>query len=214
MGINTFPIGYTLYKPKNVTPSLYYGEHYETAQPHYRQVAAGLPAGRGRYRLRHGRVARAGGGGPVPGELGELAETVKRMEAQVSSLKCDLAGQLSRADGGAGADHVLRDQLGMTNHQAKHLSRVAQQLEEMPITRAKLQAGEITLENATALTAAAGECGAAQVDQNRDLADLSPDANICGMIFGGVGRVLWLGRSWCLGKNAQRLAAAGSIYVL
>ena len=154
------------------------------------------------------------GAGLSRGELGELAETGKRLEAQVSSLKCDLAGQLSRADGGAGADHVLRDQLGMTNHQAKHLSRVAQQLEEMPITRAKLQAGEITLENATALTAAAGECGAARVDQNRDLADLSPDANICGMIFGGVGRVLWLGRSWCLGKNAQRLAAAGSIYVL
>ncbi len=117
------------------------------------------------------------GAGLSRAALGELAETVKRMEAQVSSLKCDLAGQLSRADGGAGADHVLRDQLGMTNHGAKHLSRVAQKLEEMPNTRAKLQAGEITLENATALTAAAGECGAAQVDQNRDLLENAARTN-------------------------------------
>ena len=117
------------------------------------------------------------GAGLSRGELGELAETVKRMEAQVSSLKCDLAGHLSRADGGAGADHVLRDQLGMTNHQAKHISRVAQQLEEMPNTRAKMQAGEITLENATALTAAAGECGAAQVDENRDLLENAAQTN-------------------------------------
>ena len=40
------------------------------------------------------------------------------------------------------------------------------------------------------------------------LADLSPDANIYGMIFGGAGRVLWLGRSRRLGNDAQRLAVA------
>ena len=100
-------------------------------------------------------------------ELGQVAEAVRRAEAQVSSLKCDLAGRLSRADGDAG--EVLRDQLGVTNHEAKSLSRVARRLEEMPNTRAKLETGEITLQNATALAAAAKECGARQVDQNKGL---------------------------------------------
>ena len=102
-------------------------------------------------------------------ELGEVAETVKHIQSQVSSLQCDLAGQLSRTDGGAGAGEVLRDQLGVTNQQAKRLSQVARRLEEMPNTRAKLEAGEITLSNATALTAAAKECGARRVDENRGL---------------------------------------------
>ncbi len=34
-------------------------------------------------------------------EPGEAAETVKRMEALASSLKCDLAARLSRTDEGA-----------------------------------------------------------------------------------------------------------------
>ena len=100
-------------------------------------------------------------------QLGQVAETVRRAEAQVASLKCDLAARLSCADGDAG--EVLRDQLGVTNHEAKSLSQVARRLEEMPNTRAKLEAGEITLQNATALAAAAKECGARQVDQNKGL---------------------------------------------
>ena len=100
-------------------------------------------------------------------QLGQVAETVRRAEAQVASLKCDLAARLSRADGDAG--EVLRDQLGVTNHEAKSLSQVARRLEEMPNTRAKLEAGEITLQNATALAAAAKECGARQVDENKGL---------------------------------------------
>ena len=34
--------------------------------------------------------------------LGRVAETLRHMEAQVSSLKCDLAGRLQRTDGGRG----------------------------------------------------------------------------------------------------------------
>ena len=37
---------------------------------------------------------------------------------------------------------------------------------------------------------------------------LSPDSSVCGIIFGGKGRVLWLGRNQRLGNGAQRLAAA------
>ena len=40
------------------------------------------------------------------------------------------------------------------------------------------------------------------------LDNLSPDASVCGIIFGGKGRVLWLGRNQRLGNGAQRLAAA------
>ena len=117
--------------------------------------------------------------GPGRAELDRLADTLRRAEAKVASLKCDLAAQVTRMSGEAATRDALRDQLGMTNHQAKHLTRVADTLREMPNTRAKLQAGEITLENATALTAAAGEVGAAQVDQNRglleDAAQTNPD---------------------------------------
>ena len=109
--------------------------------------------------------------------LGQVAEALKQMEAQVSSLKCDLAGRLSRTDGGAGTGEVLRDQLGVTNHQAKQLSQVARSLEEMPNTRAKLEAGKITLQNASALAAAAGECGARKVDQNEGLLSEAATAN-------------------------------------
>ena len=119
------------------------------------------------------------GNGPGRAELDRLADTLRRAEAKVASLKCDLAAQVTRTSGEAATRDALRDQLGMTNHQAKHLTRVADTLREMPNTRAKLQAGEITLENATALTAAAGEVGAAQVDQNRglleDAAQTNPD---------------------------------------
>ena len=109
--------------------------------------------------------------------LGQVAEAVKQMDALVSSLKCDLAGHLSRTDGGAGTGEVLRDQLGVTNHQAKQLSQVARRLEEMPNTRAKLEAGEITLQNASALAAAASECGARKVDQNEGLLSEAAAAN-------------------------------------
>ena len=102
-------------------------------------------------------------------ELGEIAETVKQIDAQVSSLKCHLAGRLSHADGGAGSGEVLRDQLGVTNREAKQLSQMSRRLEEMPNTRAKLEAGEITMSNATALANAARECGARQVDDNQGL---------------------------------------------
>ena len=111
-------------------------------------------------------LRRMVGDGASRERLGRVAETLRRMEAQVSSLKCDLAGRLQRTDVGAGAGEVLRDQLGVTNREAKHLSNVSRQLEEMPNTRAKMEAGEITLTNAAALTAVAKECGARRVDEN------------------------------------------------
>ena len=37
--------------------------------------------------------------------LGEVVEIVRRMDARVSSLKCDLAGRFGRADGGAGTGY-------------------------------------------------------------------------------------------------------------
>ncbi len=109
------------------------------------------------------------GTGASRAQLGQVAEATRQIEAQVSSLQCELAGRVSRADGGAGSGEVLRDQLGVTNREAKHLSRMSRRLEEMPNTRAKLEAGEITMSNAAALANAAGECGARQVDDNRGL---------------------------------------------
>ena len=122
-------------------------------------------------------LRRLVGDGAPRDQLGRVAETLRRIEAQVSSLKCDLAGQLSRTDGGAGAGEVLRDQLGVTNREAKSLSNVSRRLEDMPNTRARMKAGEITLANATALTAAAKEYGARRVDENVDLLAEAAQAN-------------------------------------
>ena len=144
--------------------------HTETLQETCGRVKSVTAAGIADLRRRLGEgLSRA--------ELGQVAETVKQMQAQVSSLQCDLAGRLSRTDGGAGAGEVLRDQLGVTNREAKHLSNVSRKLEEMPNTRAKMEAGEITLQNATALAAAAAECGARQVDQSRGLLAEAAQAN-------------------------------------
>ena len=117
------------------------------------------------------------GEGASRAQLGRVAETLRRMEAQMSALKCDLAGRLHRTDGGAGAGEVLRDQLGVTDREAKHLSNVSRRLEEMPNTRAKMEAGEITLTNAAALAAAAKEFGARRVDRNEGLLAEAAQAN-------------------------------------
>lgn len=63
-------------------------------------------------------------GGPSRAEPGRIAETAKRMEAGVSSWKYAIAGELHRTGGGAGAEDMLRDQLGATNYQAKQMSKV------------------------------------------------------------------------------------------
>ena len=110
-------------------------------------------------------------------EVDRLSETVRRLEARSASLKYGIAQRLARAEGETGANQALRDQLGMTGHQARRISQVARKLEEMPNTRTKLQTGEITLENATSLVRAAAECGAGRVDRNRGLLAEAAAAN-------------------------------------
>ena len=102
-------------------------------------------------------------------ELEEVAGAVKRAKSQLAALETTIALRLSRAEGKREAAEILQDQMGMTSHQAKHLTKVSEGLAEMPNTRAKLAAGEITLEHASALTGAARECGARRVDQDAGL---------------------------------------------
>ena len=112
-------------------------------------------------------------------EMEELAGTVKRIKARLSSLETAIAWRLSRAEGKREAAEVLQEQMGMTGHQAKSLAKVSEGLAEMPNTRAKLEAGEITFDHATSLTNAARQCGAKQVDADKGLlaeaAEASPD---------------------------------------
>ena len=171
MGIKFQQSGYTLYKlPKRMShpPPKVNAMQHNTQTP---SETPGQICGRAEA-ANAAAVAdlrRLVGAGASREQLGRVAESLRRMESQVSSLKCDLAGRLRQTDGGAGAGEVLRDQLGVTDQQAKHLSQVARRLEEMPNTRAKLESGEITLSNASALAAAAKECGARRVDENRGL---------------------------------------------
>ena len=112
-------------------------------------------------------------------EMEDLAGEVKRIKARLSSLETAIALRLSRAEGEREATEVLREQMGMTGYQAKALAKASAGLAEMPNTRAKLAAGEITLDHATSLTNAARECGAERVDGDRGLlaeaAGASPD---------------------------------------
>ena len=102
-------------------------------------------------------------------ELEEVAGAVKRAKARLAGLETAIALRLSRAEGKREAAEIMQDQMGMTSHQAKHITKVSEGLAEMPNTRAKLTAGEITLEHATSLTNAARECGARRVDQDKGL---------------------------------------------
>ena len=102
-------------------------------------------------------------------ELENVAGAVKRAKSQLAALETDIALRLSRAEGKREAAEILQDQMGMTSYQAKHLAKVSEGLAEMPNTRAKLAAGEITLEHAASLTNAARECGARRVDQDQGL---------------------------------------------
>ena len=102
-------------------------------------------------------------------ELEEVAGAVKRTKARLAGLETAIALRLSRAEGKREAAEIMQDQMGMTSHQAKHITKVSEGLAEMPNTRAKLAAGEITLEHASALTGAARECGARRVDQDAGL---------------------------------------------
>ena len=63
-------------------------------------------------------LSRATGGGLSRSDLELLAVSVKRIEAVLSSVKCDLARQVTKTQGKAGAGRVLRDRLGMTGRQA------------------------------------------------------------------------------------------------
>ncbi len=102
-------------------------------------------------------------------ELEEVAGAVKRAKARLAGLETAIALRLSREEGKREAAEIMQDQMGMTSHQAKYITKVSEGLAEMPNTRAKLAAGEITLEHASALTGAARECGARRVDQDAGL---------------------------------------------
>ena len=110
-------------------------------------------------------------------DLEQLAASAKRLRAKVAAFECALASRITELKGRARAAETLRDHLGMTGHQAKQMTGVAQKLREMPNTRAKLQAGEITLENAASLTSAADECGAEAVDGNSGLLEEASQTN-------------------------------------
>ena len=101
-------------------------------------------------------------------EVRRLGEELGRLKAGLSALECAIASRLA-ADGATGSEEELRDALRITRRDAKQMTKVAQKLEEMPNARAKLQAGEITLDHVAALAAAAGECGPRRVDGDRGL---------------------------------------------
>ena len=104
MGIKFQQSGYTLYKlPKRMS----HPPPKVNAMQHNTQTPSETPqqiCGRAKSAVVAAVADLRGqlGSGLSQSEQGEVAETVQRMEAQASPLKCDLAVRLGRVDGGDG----------------------------------------------------------------------------------------------------------------
>ena len=107
-------------------------------------------------------------GSSVP-ELRDLASVLGRARVKIDSLMCEIAAEVGRAGTGVDAASVLQDSGRLSGRDARRVDKVAGRLAEMPNTAERLAAGDITMDHAAALVAAAEQCGAAVVDGDSDL---------------------------------------------
>lgn len=129
-------------------------------------------------------------------ELDLLAGTIKRVDAMLASVKCEVSRQVREARGKAAAGRVLRDRMGMTGGEAAKVNKVSQALEEMPNTKSMLESGKLTLSHALTAANTAGAEDARAVDGDQQLleeaAGSSPD------------RFRFLARQWRNKRSADR----------
>ena len=102
-------------------------------------------------------------------ELRGLASVLGRARAKIDSLMCEIAAEVERAGTGADAASVLQASGKLSGRDARRAAKVGGRLAEMPNTARRLAAGDITIDHASALVAAAEQCGAAVVDGDLDL---------------------------------------------
>ena len=115
-------------------------------------------------------------GSPVP-ELRDLASVLGRARVKIDSLMCRIAAEVERSGTGAGAASVLQDSGRLSGRDARRVAKVAGKLAEMPNTAERLAAGDITMDNASALVTAAEQCGTGVVDGDAGLLERAGKAS-------------------------------------
>ena len=115
-------------------------------------------------------------GSPVP-ELRDLASVLGRARVKIDSLMCRIAAEVERSGSSAGAASVLQDSGRLSGREARRAAKVAGKLAEMPNTAGRLAAGDITMDNASALVTAAEQCGTGVVDGDAGLLERAGKAS-------------------------------------
>lgn len=158
--------------------------------------AGTLHAACGRAEAAAADLARRAGQRLSEPELDLLAGTVRRVDAMLASVKCEVSQQVRETQGKAAAGRVLRDRMGMTGREAAKVNKVSRALEEMPNTKGMLESGRVTLDHALAAANAAEGEDLRTVDEDRHLleeaAASSPD------------RFRHLARQWRNDRSADR----------
>ena len=125
----------------------------------------------GRVRAALGELRQVRVGSLCRDEAVGLAAVLGELRSVVGSLLCDVALQVDKADLGSGADsgEVLRQGARLPSRESKSMAKVARQLGDMPKVKERFAAGEITMDHAKALAAAAEKVGADAVEADDSL---------------------------------------------
>ncbi len=129
-----------------------------------KRAASSNATRRVRAALRELRRARVGS--LCRDEAVGLAAVLGEVRSVADSLLCDVAVQVDKADLGSGADsgEVLRQDARLPSRESKKMAKVARQLGDMPKVKERFAAGQITVDHAKALAAAAEKVGAEVVE--------------------------------------------------
>lgn len=92
-----------------------------------------------------------------------------RLQTRVASMMCDITRTVSEADSESDPAEVLHTKARLPRRESKRMAKVARQLSDMPKVQEKFAAGDITLDQASALANAAEKVGPDTVETNPGL---------------------------------------------
>ena len=167
------PLVTLLFMAHNRTPTLLANPNRRpsTTDPAPGNGCRGDATRRVRTALRELRQARVGS--LCRDEAVKLAAVLGEVRSVADSLLCDVAVQVEKADSGSGADsgEVLRQDARLPTRESKKMAKIAHQLGDMPKVKIRFATGQITIDHAKALAAAAEKVGPAAVETDDRLLD-------------------------------------------
>ena len=102
-----------------------------------------------------------------------LARDLGRLRSRVDSLLCDVGRWVTDLDPDIDAGEVLRQAARISARDAEETVRIGEQLRAMPNVSDRFSSGDMTFRHAAALTKAAAQVGAEEVDSTTELIDLA-----------------------------------------